>query len=328
MAFDYGFGKLENELIEAGKEYPPNYEKMRELLAAGANINAISTEEDPEESLLSTIILGYPEIDATKECLDNLGGRPDGRYLPDICDFFLQNGFDVHGSNDAFGSYCIMNLTWSSYDRYILDATKILLHAGANPDYEDGDGGLKGWVGTKASAAVCVNKDIETANLFEAMYSILKAASEKREFDSIEHFSAAVGRKIERIELYCDFNQEPIFSMKEAKFRHENCFRGALVFWCEDKALQINRWIDIMVDPYITQNSDRNKFDVNSYFSDFIGHTLTKIGFDYVVTTEDRTHYTRPIIKLYFSNDKSIWISDNFRAVEEEKRAAFFEVWK
>ena len=49
MSWDYGFGELENQLIEAGKEYPPNYEKMRELLAAGANINATSTEEDPDE---------------------------------------------------------------------------------------------------------------------------------------------------------------------------------------------------------------------------------------------------------------------------------------
>ena len=58
MSWDYGFGELENQLIEAGKEYPPNYEKMRELLAAGANINATSTEEDPDESILSTISWG------------------------------------------------------------------------------------------------------------------------------------------------------------------------------------------------------------------------------------------------------------------------------
>lgn len=340
MAFDYGFGKLENELIEAGKEYPPNYEKMLELLAAGANINATSTEEDPDESILSTIILGYPEIEAPEacehcekegknpcgECLDSFEGTHDGRYLPDICDFFLKNGFDVHGSNNAFGSRCIMNLTWSSYDRYILDATKILLRAGANPDYEDEDGGLKGWVGTKASAGICVDHDPDIANLFEAMYSILEAASEKRDYRSIEHFSVAVGRKVDRIELYCDSNQEPLFSLNDADFQHENCFRGTLVFWCEGKVLQINRWIDIMVDPYVVRNSDGNKFDMNEHFADVIGHTLTKIDFNCSVTTKDRTHYTRPIINLHFSNNKCIRVSDNFGVVEEERRVAFFEV--
>lgn len=64
MALEYGFGKLEDELIEAGKAYPPDFEKMKELLASGADINAISTQEEPDESILSIIILGYPETDA------------------------------------------------------------------------------------------------------------------------------------------------------------------------------------------------------------------------------------------------------------------------
>lgn len=51
MAWDYGFGELENELIEAGRECPPNYEKMSELLAAGADINAISSEEYAGKSI-------------------------------------------------------------------------------------------------------------------------------------------------------------------------------------------------------------------------------------------------------------------------------------
>lgn len=64
MSWDYGFGELENELIEAGQEYPPNFKRMQELLAAGANINATSTKKKPDESILSTIILGYPEFNS------------------------------------------------------------------------------------------------------------------------------------------------------------------------------------------------------------------------------------------------------------------------
>ena len=339
MSWDYGFGELENQLIEAGKEYPPNYEKMRELLAAGANINATSTKEDPDESILSTIILGYPEFDHPEICdsCDKDGEEPcadcpenfwkdyDGRYLPDLCRFFLQNGFDVHGSDNTFGSRCIMNLTWSSYDRYILDATKILLRAGANPDHEDEDGSLMGWVGTKASAGRCVDEDHNIENLFEAMYSILEAASEKREFDSIEYFSAAIGRKVDHIEMYCDSEQAPVYSMNEPEFQHENCFNGTIVLWCEGKALRINQWTDIMIDPSVTQAAKKVRVDMKPYFADCIGCVLERIDFGHEVTVKGSTRYSYAIIYLHFSNGKCIRFSNNFGKTPKEKYAAFFE---
>ncbi len=42
MSYNYGFGKLEDQLIQAAITYPPDFHRMRELLAAGANINAVS----------------------------------------------------------------------------------------------------------------------------------------------------------------------------------------------------------------------------------------------------------------------------------------------
>lgn len=340
MSWDCGFGELENRLIEAGKEYPPNYEKMRELLAAGANINATSTKEDPDESILSTIILGYPEFDHPEICesCDKDGEEPctdcpenfwkdyDGRYLPDLCRFFLQNGFDVHGSKDTFGGRCIMNLTWSSYDRYILDATKILLHAGANPNFESDHETLLSWVATKASAGRCVDEDHNLENLFETMYSILEAASENRDFDSIEYFSAAIGRKVDGIEIYCEPNQPSVFTIEEPEFQSDNCFTGTIVFWCEGKALRINQWTDIMIDPSITQMDGKTKVDMSPYFSGCIGCTLSKIDFDHELTIKGTTRYGRAVMHLHFSNGKRIHFSNNFGKASKEKYAAFFEI--
>lgn len=341
MSWDYGFGELENQLIEAGKEYPPNYEKMRELLAVGANINAISTKEDPDESILSTIILGYPDDfnhpeicescdkdgeDPCTDCPVNFWKDYDGRYLPDLCRFFLQNGFDVHGSKDTFGGRCIMNLTWSSYDRYILDAAKTLLHAGANPNFESDDETLLSWVATKASAGRCVDEDHNIENLFEAMYSILEAASENRDFDSIEYFTAAIGRKVDRIEMYCESDQLSVFSMEEPEFQNENCFNGTIILWCEGKALRINQWVDIMVDPTVAHVGEKVKVDMMHYFSDCIGCELQKIDFDHEVTIKGTTHYGRAVIHLHFSNGKCIHFSNNFGKTPKEKYAAFFVV--
>ena len=341
MSWDYGFGKLENELIEAGKECPPNYAKMRDLLAVGADINAISTKEDPDESILSTIILGYPndfnhpeicencDKDGEEPCTDcpeNFWKDYDGRYLPDLCRFFLKNGFDVHGSKDTFGGRCIMNLTWSSYDRYILDATKILLHAGANPNFESEDETLLSWVATKASAGRCVDEDHNLENLFETMYSILEAASENRDFDSIEYFSAAIGRKVEGIEIYCEPNQPSVFSIKEPEFQSDTCYTGTIVLWCEGKALRINQWTDVMVDPSVAKTDSKTKVDMSPYFSGCIGCTLAKIDFDHELTIKGTTRYGRAVMHLHFSNGKSIHFSNNFGKVSKEKYAAFFEI--
>lgn len=339
MAWDYGFGELENELIEAGRECPPNYEKMRELLAAGADINAISSEEYVGKSVLSAILCGYPDIElpeecqycdkesesACKECPHRVEISLDGRELPHICDFFLANGFDVHSSNDLFGSYAITNLVWSSYDRYILDATKTLLHAGANPICELGrHDTLMDAVATAASAARCCDEDHNIENLFETMYCILEAASENRDYDSIEYFPVAVGRKVERIEMYCEAGELPVFPMNEPEFQQENCFKGTIVLWCEEKALNIDKWTNIMVDPTVTLSADKNAFDMEPYFADCIGSILESIDFSHENTAEGTTLYGRSITHLHFSNGKSIYFSNNFGKTPENKYAAFF----
>lgn len=190
MAYDYGYGPLENQLVDACKEYPPDFEKIRSLIAQGADLNAASVS-DPDENMLSQIILGYPEIaelhEACVRCTDdNCDGcglnyrDADGRYLPQIIALFLENGFDVSKNERRFGAMCLQNLTWSSYDKYILDGTKLLLKAGATPNIspwcnEDEHETVMSWVATKESAAKFVHDDPEQARLFGAMYEIIDA---------------------------------------------------------------------------------------------------------------------------------------------------------
>ena len=48
-----------------------------------------------------------------------------------IIRFFLDHGFDVNKCDGCFGTQCLWALTPSTYDRYMIEATKILLDAGA-----------------------------------------------------------------------------------------------------------------------------------------------------------------------------------------------------
>lgn len=199
MAWDYGYGDKGNRLITLLKTYPPDLRRAKELIDDGIDINSESTK-DNGENMLSEIFLGYPWSAAEEAACDSCTTmdcdncpRPavpddmDGRYLPEIIKLFLNSGFDVTRDGGRVGGRCLLNLTWASYDKYILDATKLLLHAGVDPNVKPDDGGpIKSWALTKASLAEALDEDHECANLFRTMYEIMDAASKGEDYDSVE----------------------------------------------------------------------------------------------------------------------------------------------
>ena len=160
-----GFDELEKRLVEEGRRCPPDFERMKALVMAGADVNACSDDFDEEQDTpLSLIYLGYLH--------DNIG--ENGRYLPELTRFFLENGFDVHEDEGRHGAACLQNLTWSSYDQYILEAAKILLEAGADPNVVlYGDESALDWVSVKISGSY-VEHDEDAVHLFEKMYDMMK----------------------------------------------------------------------------------------------------------------------------------------------------------
>lgn len=193
MGLDYGFSELGNRLYEACTDYDPDFDKIEQLIAQGININAVSDDE-PEQTLLSKIIYGHPQVrdilffcieaDDCKDCkyyedCDIRVRDADGRHLPQIIKVFLDHGFDCSRRNGQAGAMCLQNLTWSSGDRYILDAAKLLLDAGADPDcasFSDSRETVMDWVRTKISAAYTIDEDPEKGLLFTELYEILDAA--------------------------------------------------------------------------------------------------------------------------------------------------------
>lgn len=101
--------ELNEKLMQACFEYPPNLEKMQALVDAGANVNA--RNESGNETLLGDILFSYFEmvlsnpdseyfeIGAAGACDilcrgKTINGR-DGRYVDSIIKFFFNNGFDL-----------------------------------------------------------------------------------------------------------------------------------------------------------------------------------------------------------------------------------------
>lgn len=319
---------IDEQLMAACQEYPPDFCKIRSLLDQGADVNATSAT-DKNECLLSEIILGYPRI---AELLAGGGNRDtdhpkaDGRYLPLIIQIFLERGFDATG---RMGAMCLQNLTWASYDRYILDACKLLMAAGADPNatpYLHDDETVISCVGTEASAAGCVDRDSATESLFEAMCRMMEAKIQGRNYELIEYFSVCIGRKVCGIALYADDRPlTEVFSIDVPTSRHQNCFVNTVVLDCQGKMLCVSRYAELYVDPHIPQYAEA-KLDLAPHFHDCVGHAIIGIEFSYREIRENRTSYGQPIILIQLDNGKALRFSCNFGEVDRDETAAWFEI--
>ena len=188
------FGDMGNRLVDACLKYPPDFQLINELLDSGIDLNMLpgKDRDDPcekSETILSEIILNYSETRSRSHCQgcekDICYGcsyhGSDGQYIPHIVKLFLEHGFDCSAQDGLVGAVCLQNLTWATYDKYILDAAKLLLKSGARPDCIvcnlPEDETVLDWVAVKESAADCVDEDHSLSNLFYTLYEITELQS-------------------------------------------------------------------------------------------------------------------------------------------------------
>jgi hypothetical protein len=278
--FDYGFDKLSNKLYEALTAYPPDFKLAQQYINEGADIHARSKNDD-DENILAQIILGYPHVDDPGEDLSQEESiaywrRFDGRYLPEIVHFFLENGFDVTLDNQKFGADCLRNLTWSSYDHFILDATKLLLKAGASYSYEDDEHkSVIDWVGTKASVSANVDWNDRDSQLFCTMWDILDAHRSGHDYQSIDSCLCCIGQSIDRIITAGELE----YAVVDDKLPNNQLIfcDHDLFFICREKPLRINVYSEAAIDPREMPTS--HFIDATTLFPQLIGKMITNIQF-------------------------------------------------
>lgn len=278
--FDYGFDKLSNKLYEALIAYPPDFGLAQQYIHEGADIHARSKDDDGE-NILAHIILGYPHVDYPDENLsqeerDAYWEQYDGRYLPEIVQFFLANGFDVTLDNQKFGADCLRNLSWSSYDRYILDATKLLLSAGASYTYEDEDReSVIDWIGTKASLSTHTDGNAAAALLFCTMWDILDAHRKGEDYSQIDSCLCCIGETINQVLASKELTTATVEDLLPSK-KIILCAQELFLI-CDEKPLRINNYAEIAIDPRCIHNPDL--VDVSTHLSSIIGKKIEKILF-------------------------------------------------
>ena len=323
MGWNYDFGETEDRLRDACNVYPPDFAEIERLMAQCADISVVA-EKDPDESILSDIILWYPDVAVIKQ-LDQ--DEPlNGRYLPQIVKLFLDHGFDVHRGEGRVGAKCLSNLMHSSKDVYMLEAEKLLLDAGADPTIRiDEYDAIEAYWGEESF--LFSEGDDRLASLYHTMAKIAEAASEKKDYRGIEIVLSCIGKRIDRIELACaeTIPKKTVYNVGFPVPKYKNCFLSPIVFHCEGKALCVDRHASIWVDPNVPQEAKR-MLSIEKHFPDCVGHRITDVEFRRREVWHDLVCYGQPIVLIRLDNGKTIRFSINFGEVPREETAAFFAV--
>lgn len=121
------YGKLERELIELCRAYPPNFDAIRAKITEGADVNA----GEIYSNIVSEILYDYGWLcgcgDENEMC--------SGEYLPAIIKICLDAGFDVSRFAGAYGGDALWSLVFTPSCREIFEVAEMLLKAGADIRY-------------------------------------------------------------------------------------------------------------------------------------------------------------------------------------------------
>ena len=254
--------KIVSQLCSISETLPVDWTAFDALLSSIPDINVID-EDAWEETYLSS-------------CIENIDAYHSGEILVDMIRHFLAQGYDVGANEGKNGGLCLSQLCWSSYDRYIIDAAKVLLSAGAPINYPSKDDepdeptGVMGSIDWKISGAWVVDKDYSWANTLETYYQIVKAIEKEQPYENINTYHNCVGKKLEHVE----------FLGKDNLCRDENGlikFNDSLVFWFDSLPLVASKYIDFVVNPYTVEDNKGSMTNADDCFSTLIGAYLQNI---------------------------------------------------
>jgi hypothetical protein len=270
-------------MIELFKYNAPDFEAAEKLIEQGADLNLTGVSD--EENILSEILDGYRvthSLDSTYTEDDNLR---IGANVCDIIRFFLAHGFDVTKDEGCYGAQCLWALAFSTYDRYMIEATKILLDAGARNrtiSLSSSDMDETPWSAIcdeGSSQEVCEGNN-GIANLYEAVNQIYQAVEDGRPYNGIDSYEIAMGKRISKV-------------MAEGNGR--DGMMRTLYFIYEGGALIVSRYGELWTDRILPEGE---LTDVSSEFENIIGRKIRNFAYDHKPFDEKTSSNRRPIVSI------------------------------
>lgn len=279
---------------------PVNWDAFDAVLNGLEDINTY--DERHEETILSEFIMSRDFYDC-------------GTILVDIIRHFLSCGYDVSANEGMNGGSALGALCWSSYDRHILDAAKVLMNVGAPVDYrfqnddpDEGSGGLIGLINHKLPGAWLVDKNFAYANILEAYYAITEANMAGKDYNSIDSYFACIGKPLTSVSAI-NVDGNPALQTEGTL----SIYSEPLIMWFENKPLVISSYTVLVVNPVYSDNKKDDLVDVTTVFSSLIGATLQAVQ-----------HIGTTISYFEFSNGKRLFFASH--AIGDKKRVGTFDI--
>lgn len=337
MKDTYGYTPLSYELIELFRSGAPDFEAAETLIRHGADVN--DQGDDQGENVLSEILMGYWEsstADGTQEecyncmrdyeycsgCEHNLNPNI-GESMIKIIQFFLDHGFDLNKNDGRQGAQCLYALKFSSFDRYMIDATKLLLDAGAQniPVFDDSKETPKDLIGLEGSFQDTCEENHYLGNIYEAMYQVYVALEAGRPYSGIDSFEAAIGKKILSVMADGDADK-PVFSEVDLpQSKHKNCFFCNLYLIFDGGYLICTKYASYWVDTVLPE---KPLVDVSPVFSAILGHTIQQVTFGHHSIVKGTTYYGQPVTTFHMDNGVKLTFTINFGEVEKPDYCSYF----
>lgn len=242
---------------------PVRWDSFDAVLSDIENINCLSEDED--ETVLTEFLFS---ADFFKM----------GQEMPTAVQHFLNAGYDVLVNGGRNGVLALKDLCWTSYDKYVVDAARVLLDAGSPTSYEsesalpgDDEGNVLSTIGWKSSGAWVVDKDYEWANILIAYQNLIETYNRCLDYHGIRVYHDCIGKALSGIQL-CEEGSIIVPNGETATFNNP------LVFWFGCLPLIISPYIEFWVDNVKIPDHAVTPA-VHEYFNCVIGSTLTSIQY-------------------------------------------------
>lgn len=291
---------LEKEFVAACCEVPPNFEKAKELLPSGVDING---KGDYGESLVEQIVLGYPqesvrcihcEAETCKGCPQN-----DPTYLPKVFEFLISNGWNVKEN----GCEVLRSLVFSTYSKEMFDTAKLICRAGIDWEHSPVEQALS-TIGTEESYQRCKG-DHSLENLFYTYYELVEHARQHQPFAHIDTYHSAIGLTIDKIVVFGDNNGIGTDDLGRTTYAHD------IGFVCGEKTVIIKKDINVLL-----MNDLQNMLPciaANDFFGfPVCGRTISQITFANNKVIKGTVRYGQPTINLHLDDDTVISFTHNY----------------
>lgn len=342
MAYDYGYGDLGNKLVELFQSEKIDFDAAEDLIRQGADVNTIG--KDGNENILSVVIENLctsGSDDAASEACNNCerddctgcehscdSRQNPGRFMCAVIRFFLDHGFDVNQCDGCFGAQCLEALTLSTFDRYMIEATKLLLDAGAKNRttlLTSTDEFETPWVSINMEGSYqgTCEHDHAVANIFYAVYQIYQAVEDGRPYSGIDAYEMAVGKKVLKVLAESNGTDPVFFTIDLPEYKKDNCYTDTLYFVYEGGVLVSTQYAEFWTDTILPAT---NLVDVSEQFDGMVGNVIRRFTFDHRSIEKGTTEYGQPITVIEMDSGRKVRFSINFGEVEEENRAAFYEL--